>query len=57
MAARKDDLYDEDFYAWTQDQAAALRRLAGRALERRRSTSSAWPRRSRTWAASAATRS
>jgi hypothetical protein len=28
MAARKDDLYDEDFYAWTQDQAAALRRLA-----------------------------
>ena len=28
MAARKDDLYDEDFYAWTQHQAAALRRLA-----------------------------
>ncbi len=28
MATRKQDLYDRDFFAWTQDQAAALRRLA-----------------------------
>jgi hypothetical protein len=28
MATRERDLYDRDFYAWTQDQAAALRRLA-----------------------------
>ncbi len=28
MATRQEDLYAEDFYAWTQDQAAALRRLA-----------------------------
>lgn len=28
MAARKDDLYRRDFYAWTRQQAAALRRLA-----------------------------
>ncbi len=28
MATRKIELYDEDFYAWSQDQAAALRQLA-----------------------------
>jgi len=28
MATRPERLYDEDFYAWTRDQAAALRRLA-----------------------------
>lgn len=28
MTARPDALYDEDFYAWTRDQAGALRRLA-----------------------------
>ena len=28
MAARIKDLYDEDFYVWTQRQAEALRRLA-----------------------------
>ena len=28
MATRKDDLYRRDFYAWTREQAAALRRLA-----------------------------
>ena len=28
MAVRTGDLYDEDFYVWTQRQAAALRRLA-----------------------------
>jgi hypothetical protein len=28
MATRQEDLYVEDFYAWTRDQAAALRRLA-----------------------------
>ena len=28
MATRVKQLYDEDFYAWTRDQAAALRRLA-----------------------------
>ena len=28
MATRQKDLYAEDYYAWTQDQAAALRRLA-----------------------------
>lgn len=28
MATRPEQLYDEDFYAWTRDQAAALRRLA-----------------------------
>jgi len=28
MAADLDDLYDADFYAWTRDQAKALRRLA-----------------------------
>ncbi len=28
MATRREDLYAEDFYAWTQDQAEALRRLA-----------------------------
>ena len=28
MATRAGQLYDEDFYAWTRDQAAALRRLA-----------------------------
>lgn len=28
MAATGADLYREDFYAWTRDQAAALRRLA-----------------------------
>ena len=28
MASRIEDLYDEDFYVWTQRQAAALRRLA-----------------------------
>ncbi len=28
MATRQEDLYDRDFYAWTQDQAAALHRLA-----------------------------
>lgn len=27
MATRSEDLYDDDFYAWTRDQAAALRRL------------------------------
>jgi hypothetical protein len=28
MATRQKDLYDADFYAWTQDQAEVLRRLA-----------------------------
>ncbi len=28
MATRREDLYAEDFHAWTQDQAEALRRLA-----------------------------
>jgi hypothetical protein len=28
MATRQEDLYAEDYYAWTQDQAEALRRLA-----------------------------
>ena len=28
MTSRSAALYDEDFYAWTQEQAAALRRLA-----------------------------
>lgn len=28
MAARLDELYEEDFYVWTQRQAEALRRLA-----------------------------
>lgn len=28
MATRSADLYAEDFYAWTQEQAATLRRLA-----------------------------
>ena len=28
MATRPDQLYQDDFYAWTRDQAAALRRLA-----------------------------
>lgn len=28
MASRPDELYRTDFYAWTKDQAAALRRLA-----------------------------
>ena len=28
MASRIEDLYEEDFYVWTQRQAAALRRLA-----------------------------
>lgn len=28
MAARADDLYRQDFYAWTRAQADALRRLA-----------------------------
>ena len=28
MATRIEDLYDQDFYVWTQRQAAALRRLA-----------------------------
>jgi hypothetical protein len=28
MASRTEDLYEEDFYVWTQRQAAALRRLA-----------------------------
>jgi Domain of unknown function DUF29 len=28
MATRGEQLYEEDFYAWTRDQAAALRRLA-----------------------------
>jgi Domain of unknown function DUF29 len=28
MAARPDQLYKDDFYAWTRDQAQALRRLA-----------------------------
>lgn len=28
MATRPEQLYEEDFYAWTRDQAAALRRLA-----------------------------
>jgi Domain of unknown function DUF29 len=28
MATRIEELYDEDFYVWTQRQAAALRRLA-----------------------------
>ena len=27
MATRREELYEEDFYAWTQDQAASLRRL------------------------------
>ncbi len=28
MASRLEQLYEEDFYAWTRDQAQALRRLA-----------------------------
>lgn len=28
MASRPEQLYEEDFYAWTRDQARALRRLA-----------------------------
>jgi hypothetical protein len=28
MATRQEDLYDRDFYQWTQDQASALRHLA-----------------------------
>jgi hypothetical protein len=28
MTTRPDQLYKDDFYAWTRDQAAALRRLA-----------------------------
>jgi DNA-binding PucR family transcriptional regulator len=28
MATRPDQLHEDDFYAWTRDQAAALRRLA-----------------------------
>lgn len=28
MASRPDDLYERDFYAWTREQAAALRHLA-----------------------------
>ena len=28
MASRPEQLYEEDFYAWTRDQAGALRRLA-----------------------------
>jgi hypothetical protein len=28
MATRIEQLYDEDFHAWTRDQATALRRLA-----------------------------
>ena len=28
MATRPEQLYQDDFYAWTRDQAAALRRLA-----------------------------
>jgi hypothetical protein len=28
MATRREDLYDRDFYQWTQNQASALRRLA-----------------------------
>ena len=28
MATRPDQVYKDDFYAWTRDQAAALRRLA-----------------------------
>jgi hypothetical protein len=29
MATRPEQLYEDDFYAWTRDQARALRRLAG----------------------------
>jgi hypothetical protein len=28
MASRREQLYEEDFYAWTREQAGALRRLA-----------------------------
>ncbi len=28
MASRRERLYDEDFHAWTREQAQALRRLA-----------------------------
>ena len=28
MATRTEQLYENDFYAWTRDQAKALRRLA-----------------------------
>jgi hypothetical protein len=28
MATRTAELYDEDFYAWSREQAAALRRLS-----------------------------
>ena len=28
MATRAERLYKQDFYAWTRDQAAALRRMA-----------------------------
>jgi len=30
MATRPERLYEDDFYAWTRDQAAALRQLAAR---------------------------
>ena len=29
MATKAAELYEEDFYAWTRDQATALRRMAG----------------------------
>ncbi len=29
MATKATELYEEDFYAWTRDQATALRRMAG----------------------------
>lgn len=29
MASKPAELYDEDFFAWTRDQATALRRMAG----------------------------
>ena len=32
MATRPEQLYEEDFYAWTRDQARALRRLAATRL-------------------------
>ena len=57
VATKAAELYEEDFYAWTRGQAAALRRLSQGALERTARSRGTWPRRSRTWAASAATRS
>ena len=47
MATKPAELYDEDFYAWTQAQAKALRPISGATTA---STSSIWRRRSKIWA-------